>query len=98
MLMKKWSVFAGAQLVVTDRLHGMIFSLIMGTPCIVLGNNHHKVKATYATFKDCKYLQYAENVREAVQMIAAWNPDEIPVTPYNTEEYYKKLEQLVIMQ
>ena len=98
MIMKKWSVFAGAQLVVTDRLHGMIFSLIMGTPCIVLGNNHHKVKATYATFKDCKYLQYAENVREAVQMIAAWKPDEIPVTPYNTEEYYKKLEQLVIMQ
>ena len=94
MLMKKWSVFAGVQLVVTDRLHGMIFSLIMGTPCIVLGNNHHKVKATYATFKDCKYLQYAENVREAVQMIAAWKPDEIPVTPYNTEEYYKKLEQL----
>ena len=48
--------------------------------------------------RTAKYLQYAENVREAVQMIAAWKPDEIPVTPYNTEEYYKNWKQLVIMQ
>lgn len=95
-LMRKWSVFAGAELVVTDRLHGMIFSLITGTPCIVLGNNHHKVKATYETFRDCKYLWYAEDVKEAVGIIRVKDSTKIPAAPYDTAKYYQELEQLVI--
>ena len=95
-LMRKWSVFARAELVVTDRLHGMIFSLITGTPCIVLGNNHHKVKATYETFRDCKYLWYAEDVKEAVGIIRVKDSTKIPAAPYDTAKYYQKLEQLII--
>ena len=32
---------------ITDRLHGMIFSIITGTPNIVFGNNYHKVESAY---------------------------------------------------
>lgn len=35
------------ELVITDRLHGMIFSIITGTPNIVFGNNYHKVESGY---------------------------------------------------
>ena len=35
------------KLVITDRLHGMIFSIITGTPNIVFGNNYHKVESAY---------------------------------------------------
>ena len=43
--------FAQAELVVTDRLHGMIFSIITNTPCLVLPNSYGKVINT------CHYLQ-----------------------------------------
>jgi exopolysaccharide biosynthesis predicted pyruvyltransferase EpsI len=61
---KKWSLFGKAKFVITDRLHGMIFSLITKTPCIVIGNNHHKVYETYKTFRDCSYITYVNSVDE----------------------------------
>lgn len=39
--------FASSKLVITDRLHGMIFAIITNTPCIVLGNYNYKVKGVY---------------------------------------------------
>lgn len=44
------SQLAQKQLVITDRLHGFIFSIITGTPCIVFGNNYHKVKSSYESW------------------------------------------------
>jgi len=41
-----WNKFRGAELVITDRLHGMIFCYITNTPCIVFQNNNHKVRET----------------------------------------------------
>jgi pyruvyl transferase EpsI len=46
-LFKMWELFRRAEVVVTDRLHGMIFATITGTPCVVLQNISHKIKATY---------------------------------------------------
>jgi len=68
-LIAKWKVFGKSKLVVTDRLHGMIFSLITRTPCVVLGNNHHKVRETFKTLKDCGYLYYAESLEELEELI-----------------------------
>lgn len=45
-LNKIWNKFKGAELVITDRLHGMIFCYITNTPCIVFPNSNHKVKET----------------------------------------------------
>lgn len=42
--------FARHQLVVTDRLHGMIFSAVTGTPCVVFSSGDHKIKDYYHTF------------------------------------------------
>lgn len=45
------------KLVITDRLHGMIFSIITGTPCIVFGNNYHKIESSYYTwFNNLEYV------------------------------------------
>lgn len=41
------ALFLRSEVVVTDRLHGMIFSAITGTPCFVLQNNNHKITATH---------------------------------------------------
>ena len=50
-LNKIWDVFRGAELVVTDRLHGMIFCYITNTPCLVFQNSNHKVRETYDWIK-----------------------------------------------
>lgn len=42
-LMLSWNEFAEAQLTITDRLHAMLFSVLNGTPCIVLDNKTGKV-------------------------------------------------------
>lgn len=46
-LTRKWQEFAQASIVVTDRLHGMLFSIINGTPCIALDNLTNKVSGVY---------------------------------------------------
>ncbi|MFV0559284.1 MAG: polysaccharide pyruvyl transferase family protein, partial [Enterococcus sp.] len=47
LLFTLWEEFSKAELVVTDRLHGMIFAAIHGTPCLVLDTCNHKVKYVY---------------------------------------------------
>lgn len=51
-LNKIWNAFRSAELVVTDRLHGMIFCYITNTPCLVFQNNNHKVRETYEWIKE----------------------------------------------
>ena len=63
-LKEKWSLFGKAEVVVTDRLHGMIFALITATPCIILGNNHYKVREAYKTLAKSDYLYYVESIEE----------------------------------
>ena len=43
----KINEFADAQLVITDRLHSMIFSIIAGTKCIAFDNTTKKVSGVY---------------------------------------------------
>lgn len=42
-LIRVWDSFAESEVVVTDRLHGMIFSVITGTPCVVINSQTGKV-------------------------------------------------------
>lgn len=47
------------EVVVTDRLHGMIFSAITQTPCLVFDNNYGKASAFYYDWlQDLDYIQY----------------------------------------
>ena len=45
-------LFQNSKLVVTDRLHGMIMSVITDTPCIAMNNTSGKVKGVYETIKN----------------------------------------------
>lgn len=51
-----------AQLVITDRLHGMIFSAITSTPCIALGNYNHKIEATGEYLKKLGYIKFINDI------------------------------------
>lgn len=45
-LTTQWDEIKQHKLVITDRLHGMIFAQIMGVPCLVFDNYNHKIKMT----------------------------------------------------
>lgn len=51
-----------ARVVVTDRLHGMIFAAVTRTPCVVLPNSNHKITGTYEDWlKDaCPFIRFAD--------------------------------------
>lgn len=56
-VVKRLSVFSECNLIVTDRLHGMIFSFLTGTPCIVFDNKTFKVSGVYyAWLNACDYI------------------------------------------
>lgn len=61
---KKLQEFANAKLVVTDRLHGMVFAAITGTPCIAIGNCNGKIKGMYDWIKKNKYICYLDNLEQ----------------------------------
>lgn len=65
--------FAGARLVVTDRLHGMIFAAICGTPVVAVDNLSGKVRAVYeAWLADLPYVRFAESEEEVAQAVAGF--------------------------
>lgn len=57
-LQKIWNTFSESKLVITDRLHGMIFAYITGTPALVLPNSNFKVEKCYEWIKKCGYIKF----------------------------------------
>lgn len=61
---EKFNQFRHVELVITDRLHGMIFSAITGTPCIVINSKSPKVLGCYEWIKNLRYIQFATSVKD----------------------------------
>ncbi|MFD1672034.1 polysaccharide pyruvyl transferase family protein [Agrilactobacillus yilanensis] len=50
--------FAQSELVITDRLHGLIFCYLTQTPCLFLDNLDYKLKHLYETWlQPCTFIQ-----------------------------------------
>ena len=67
-LTKKFEQIKGAKLVVTDRLHCMIFCVITGTPCIVVNSKSPKVKGCYNWVKDFEYIKFADDLSDIINL------------------------------
>lgn len=53
-----WTAFKKSKVVVTDRLHGMIFCAITKTPCVAIDNSNHKVSGVFdAWLSDLGYIK-----------------------------------------
>lgn len=61
-LKKKWKEFSSAQLVITDRLHAMIFSAITQTPCIAFDNVSKKVSGVYNWIDKLEYIKCIDDI------------------------------------
>lgn len=71
-----WSDFSKSRVVITDRLHGMIFGFITGTPTLVLPNNNFKIQGCYEWIKDCGYIYFYDSHKpEDIEHIIRSKPD-----------------------
>lgn len=67
---RKFDEFRKARLVVTDRLHGMIFACITGTPCVALDNISGKVRGVYELWlADVPYIRFAVSAAESAALV-----------------------------
>ncbi|MDU4892214.1 MAG: polysaccharide pyruvyl transferase family protein [Clostridium sp.] len=56
-LLDIWELFSESELVITDRLHGMIFAALTSTPCIVFKTYNHKLTGQFEWLKDLNYIK-----------------------------------------
>lgn len=92
----KFDEFSGVELVITDRLHGMIFCAITGTPCIVVDSKSPKVRGCYEWIKDLDYIRFADDVSQIVEEY-----HKIPKTAHKYDNshlmpYYDELAQDIL--
>lgn len=59
--------FAKHEIVVTDRLHGLIFSLITNTPCVVFSSYNYKLKEFIELLKENENVIFIDNDIEKLE-------------------------------
>ena len=92
-LNKKWDQFKKVQVVITDRLHGMVFCAITSTPCIVIANYNHKVKDTYEWLKDLNYIKFVNDIDEIPSLIQELK--NIEIKEYDNSFAMKNYEKII---
>lgn len=90
-LQTKFAEFTSAELVVTDRLHGMIFCAVTGTPCIVIDSKSPKVRGCHEWIKHLDYIKFADSPAEIAELFRS-----IPAGPHkydnsHLQPYYQEL-------
>ena len=90
--------FSKHKLIITDRYHGTIFSLVSNTPVIAIKTNDHKVVTGVDWFKGIydDYVYYAETLDDAYKLAEKILSKEVQyqVPSYFKEAYYDKLLEL----
>lgn len=91
---KIWNLFCSAQLVVTDRLHGMIFAYITGTPAIVFPNSNFKVEKCYEWIKNCGFIFFCRDELIDLQTVLSVHPDSM-LFEHNHALFVNKMKRLI---
>lgn len=93
---EKLDEFAQARLVITDRLHGMLFAAVTETPCIAVDNVSRKVSGVYEWIKELDYIKCVSqeqlNPALADRMLGC---EDCRYTNKHLEEYYKLMGQYI---
>lgn len=88
--------FRHAELVVTDRLHGMIFAAITGTPCAVFYSKSYKVKGVYDwCLRDVEYISNVQTADDLNSFYESVRGRTFEYDRAQLEPYYIQLKALV---
>lgn len=95
-LFKKLKEFAQCKFIITDRLHGMILSAVIGTPCLFMDNCSRKVSGTYEWIQNLEYIKPLKDINSLKAFISQL--EDRQVYHYSNEHlqsYYIKLAEII---
>ncbi len=92
----KWREFAASELVITDRLHGMIFAAITKTPCIAVDNVSKKVSGVYQWIKDSQGILCLDNADDIPNNIEQVLNAEVKIDIRNIDGIEQAIRGLVL--
>lgn len=95
-LKKFFAEFGKAELVITDRLHGMVFAAISGTPCIVIDSKSPKLRGCYEWIRNLDYVKFCDDIAKFEDVY-----NSLPKGPqkYDNQHlmpYYEQLEKDIL--
>ena len=93
---KELSLFSGQKLIITDRWHAMVFSVLTGTPCLLMGNSYGKGKHAYFDWLEhINWVSYTdeEDTERIKQQINAVM--EAKTHAYDLIPYFQQLHDLI---
>ncbi|WP_418281966.1 polysaccharide pyruvyl transferase family protein [Halorubrum sp. DTA98] len=82
--------FSESEVVVTDRFHGIIFSVVTGRPCVALKTVDHKIPESIKWFSDLPQVRLASDLEEVVELVETLRQVERRTIDWN-ERYFQPL-------
>jgi len=95
MVLEKINQFGKYNLVITDRLHGMVMCALAQTPCIAIDNASHKVKGVYEKWLNkLDYILFIDSENDLIDSVS--NFKKINSCRYNIDKgLYNKLREIL---
>lgn len=89
-------LFSKQEIIITDRWHAMIFSVLTGTPCLLLGNSYNKGKHAYFDWlEQIDWVKYTdEDDPQRLKKIIA-KLLQTPASSYDLRKDFKQLDDLL---
>jgi len=88
--------FAKKELIVTDRLHGLLFSIITKTPCIVMSSYNNKIEEFYEQIKDSNAIIYIDkNIAQIEESMKILSKVKKPIYPNINVERFNEIYNII---
>lgn len=88
-------LFLQHDVVITDRYHGLIFTILCQKPCIVLRTVDHKLTSASYWFKEMSSVVFAENLSELPTLVSDSLENQERYVPNWNALYFDKIPSLV---
>lgn len=93
----KLEEISNVKLIITDRLHGLIFSIITGTPCIAIDNISKKLSGVLATINTLPYVRMSKEavIEEDIKSIIDEKIIDLKYNYSSLQEPYIRLIEII---
>lgn len=96
-----WNKLRKSRVVITDRLHCMIFCAVTGTPCVVFDNSNRKISGVYNQWmSDISYIKLFSNDEKDIAIKEAKNlyNTNFNIINFDISDKFKELTESVLKQ
>ncbi len=87
--------FSNSKMIITDRLHGMVFAYLAKTPCIVVESKSYKLKGVYEWIKSCNFIVFSNKskIEENIDTLLSLKDSDIKIVELNDK--FQRIKKLI---